>query len=543
MGSSVASSLAASALFMAFAIFVLRPARGEWPGVFRVAAALGVGVPLLVGLGGLFVWRSLRLLSPPDSSAQDSAAQAALDGAALVRVHRAPLAMALTIFGLFVAASIMDSTGLVPWSGLQGTRGVAVGFAAAGTLQLGLHLSVIAWRDTIWSKLPRVPPQLLKRSLRQTLAYRLALRVISVAGFCAAWAVAAFLVSVDEISGAEQVAILVGLLGYGGVLLTWGAAYRLGRRVVLDVRRLTAFVRALRSDEEWTSTGELPVLGASLSTQPAEALNQAIISLAERFAHVANEEARVRSVMEQAERLRPRFMAYVSHDLRGPLNSIKGFAEILARGKDPLAPEQLESLATIQESGEELLRLVTEIIDTTRLEAGRIEIFPSYTPIVTLLTEAIGQVRLLRRRRPIALDTNLQPGLPALFVDRPRIVQALVSVLAFMQHPLEEGAVHVSVRIPAEHMGEAQSVCFEFRSSPAVDLGGAVHLFEALRPERAPTGQRVAGLGVGLALARGLVELHGGRLEYRLGLQRMGGVFLLTLPLEPREEDAQGEGV
>jgi K+-sensing histidine kinase KdpD len=326
-------------------------------------------------------------------------------------------------------------------------------------------------------------------------------------------------------------------VAYGAQLVALILAYRFGLRVATDVRRLTAFVGALRSDEEWTSTGELPVLGAPLSTQPAEALNQAIVAVAERFARVANEETRVRGVLERAERLRPRFMAYVSHDLRGPLNSIKGFAEILSRGEDPpLSPEQRESLATIQESGEELLRLVTEIIDSTRLLEGRIELFPRWTPIVTLLTEAVGQVRLLRRRRPIELDTHLQPGLPVLRVDRARLVQALVSILAFLQHPLEEGAIHVNVRVIEARPGNPGVVRFEFRSSPGVDRGDGAHLFEALRPGRAPTGQRVAGLGVGLSLARGLVERHGGQLSYRPGLQQVGGCFVLDLPL-PSEAD------
>ncbi|NOY90197.1 MAG: hypothetical protein GXP55_03230, partial [Deltaproteobacteria bacterium] len=360
------------------------------------------------------------------------------------------------------------------------------------------------------------------------------LRVVSVSGFVVAWAVAAFLVAAGGHPASLPVAVAVGAVAYSAELFALLGAHRLGRRVALDVRRLTAFVEALRSDEEWTSTGELPVVGAPLSTQPAEALNQAIVALAERFARVANEEARARAVLERAERLRPRFMAYVSHDLRGPLNSIKGFAEILSRGTNPpLAPEQRESLATIQESGEELLRLVTEIIDSTRLTEGRIDLHRRWTPIVTLLTEAIGQVRLLRRRRPIELETSLQPGLPVLQVDRGRLVQALVSVLAFVQHPLEDGSVHVGVRVIETRPERAGRVRFEIRASPGVDLGDGEHLFEALRPERGPTGQRVAGLGVGLSLARGLVERHGGELRYRPGLQQTGGAFVLDLPLPP----------
>jgi len=526
-----ASSLASAALFVAFAIFVLRPGPAEWSGIVRVALALSVGVPVLIAVLGIPAGRALRRLRLAPSVGA-SGQPLRTDLPALLQIHRAPLSVALPVFVIATSAALADTTGLLPWSGIHGPRALAVGFAAVGTLQLGLHASVLVWRDLIWTELSALPPRSLSLQVHGTLAHRLVLRVVSVAGFVVAWAVAAFFVAAGHFPHLVPAALVVGVVAYGALLVVLVVSYRLGRHVVADVRRLTAFVDALRSNEEWTATGELPLLGRPLSTQPAEALNQAIVAVAERFARMANEEARVRGVLERAERLRPRFMAWVSHDLRGPLNSIKGFAEILSRGEDPpLSPEQRESLMTIQESGEELLRLVTEIIDATRLLEGRIELHLGWTPIVTLLTEAIGQVRLLRRRRPVELETNLQPGLPVLKVDRARLVQALVSVLAFVQHPLEQGSVHVGVRVIDPRPERRGLVRFEIRASPGVDLGDGKHLFEALRPERGPSGQRVAGLGVGLFLARGLVERHGGALGYHPGLQQSGGTFVLDLPI------------
>lgn len=254
----------------------------------------------------------------------------------------------------------------------------------------------------------------------------------------------------------------------------------------------------------------------------------------------------------EADRVKNQFLANVSHDLRSPLNSVLGFSELLLRiNNEGLTRTQRDRIETIHRAGNELLLLINEVLDTAKVEAGRVALAREDTLPVELMNRALKEVR--RRGVPdtIAIETELQAGLQAVSVDPQRFVQALAAIIQFCVDSMEQGRIIVQLKsqtLPAAASGERLKV---LRVRVATTSGGMVasevkQLFNGFR--RTP-GRR--GLGLGLPLARTFVEMHDGRLDLT-STPGIGTTFTLDLPLpEPvvlarlrprRDRDGAGPG-
>jgi signal transduction histidine kinase len=320
-------------------------------------------------------------------------------------------------------------------------------------------------------------------------------------------------------------------------VVVWSAqalGARAGASLWGDVAALRQRVERILAGDE----GSMPP--AALRTVPGRGIASAVDGWAERHAQSVEDEAKARRSIEEMQRLKSRFMAYVSHDLRSPLNSIKGFAEILARGADgPLNPAQLESVEMIRQSGDDLLRLVNDILDSAKLEAGRLTLQRRWIPVVEILTEAVRQARDLATGRSITMEVEVEPGLPPVHVDPDRVVQAVVGVLAHVVRVMGQGTVHLRARVaPATGDRERHLRLEVIDASAGLRPEDRERLFEAFRAVREASGRRVGGLGLGLSLARGLVAAHGGDVWYERGGLGGGGLragsetaFCLSLPL------------
>src|SRR5690606_6920472 len=111
---------------------------------------------------------------------------------------------------------------------------------------------------------------------------------------------------------------------------------------------------------------------------------RAIAKLVEDYDELCADELRARAGVTEAQRLKTRFMAYMSHDLRSPLNAILGFTDMLIGAPQSLNAEQRESLDTVRGAATDLLRLVSEIVDSARLEAGKLKLSAAHVPVATL---------------------------------------------------------------------------------------------------------------------------------------------------------------
>ncbi|MGD9722729.1 MAG: DUF4118 domain-containing protein [Pirellulales bacterium] len=251
-----------------------------------------------------------------------------------------------------------------------------------------------------------------------------------------------------------------------------------------------------------------------------------LIALATERVELAAEGARVRVQME-TERLRSSLLSAVSHDLRTPLSVIIGGASTLLENGEPLTPDvRRELLESIHSEAIHLNRLVANLLDMTRLEAGALEVHKELQAVEEVIGAALG--RISRELTQHQVVTHLQPDLPFVPMDDLLMEQVLVNLL--------ENAAKYS---PPDSTIELRAVEAEgFLQIEVADRGAGLppqdlqRVFEKFY--RVGESGRRPGAGLGLAICRGIVELHGGTLvaENRPG---GGSVFRLRLPLAATE--------
>ena len=314
--------------------------------------------------------------------------------------------------------------------------------------------------------------------------------------------------------------LLAGVLG-GRIGEAFGQDIELARRVVAttgvaDVLKGTKVQRDARF--------------AGIST-----LLAAIDGLGDVFREFAAAQEMAIDAHAATERMRAMFLASMSHDLKGPLNSILGFAELVQRGK--LTEGQRESTAIIEQRGRELLHLINTILDSARAEARELYISPEWTMVGDVVMAAVLDGRDLTVGGNVQILAEIQPGVPKLFVDPARIAQALTGVIMTAVKLTAEGAVvQVSATLPTN----ASRLRVQIETAGGAHSAAEVEkMFEAFKyPERA---RQLGSLGLGLSLARSIFELHNGSIEIE-ATPSGGTIFVAWLPLSGERLSAQGLG-
>jgi two-component system phosphate regulon sensor histidine kinase PhoR len=236
----------------------------------------------------------------------------------------------------------------------------------------------------------------------------------------------------------------------------------------------------------------------------------------------------VRDVTElrEAERLRRELTANVSHELRTPLTSIKGFAETLLAGavNDPAACRRF--LTIIDGEAARLMKLVDDLMDLSRLESHVVSMEPSAVRLDELAADALSRLRPQAERQGITLRAAVEPVVAV--VDRERMMQVITNLLDnAIKFTPEHGTVEVSVR-PAD--GQAViAVADTGRGIPADDLTRIFDRFYRVDRSRS---RGAGGTGLGLAIARHIVEAHGGRITVTSRVNG-GSTFSVALPASP----------
>lgn len=240
---------------------------------------------------------------------------------------------------------------------------------------------------------------------------------------------------------------------------------------------------------------------------------------------------RINNELERAHRLKSEILTMMSHEFRTPLTAIISFTELLLKQSvGHLNPEQYDYLVDVLESSHRLMQMINDLLDLSRLEAGRIQLFQEAVDPLELIDEVQRTVRPLVTQRRIRLVTDLPPGLPLVYADPLRVRQVLLNLLSnALKFTPEGGDVTISARWRRED-GLLEVAVRDTGIGIAPDDQAGI--FEAFR--RAANSERphLHGTGLGLALARNLLELHGGQIWVESAPGR-GSTFFFTLPVLP----------
>ncbi|MDM7325190.1 MAG: ATP-binding protein, partial [Thermus sp.] len=282
-----------------------------------------------------------------------------------------------------------------------------------------------------------------------------------------------------------------------------------------------ALFRELLAAPSQVRTGEFRVLHADGTPIPMEAWGRNLL-LDPRVGGVVVDLHDLRPRLE-AERLKGEFIAAVSHELRTPLAVIMGLTELLR--EEELSPSAKESVDLILESAFRLKTMVDNLLDTSRLEAGRFEVSKRPVNLKPLLLDLARSFQGVARLSGVAFQVEVEE-LPLLEADPDRMVQVVGNLLsnAFKFTP-PGGRVRLAAR------EEGRSVVVEVEDTgPGIPKGELPKLFQRYARAKNAQTRGVAGTGLGLFISKHIVEAHGGRIEVE-SEEGKGSLFRVILPL------------
>jgi PAS domain S-box-containing protein len=261
----------------------------------------------------------------------------------------------------------------------------------------------------------------------------------------------------------------------------------------------------------------------SLTVSPVRDADGEVIG-ASKIARDITEQKQLRLSVEEASRAKDEFLATLSHELRTPLNTVLGYTAMLQSGAVPLR-DLVKVLDAIGRNADALTRLVNDVLDTSRIATGKIRLTVQECDISTIVEDAITTITPAAQAKSIRVASTIEPGL-LVQADPDRLRQVFWNLLSnAVKFTPEGGSVAISgvldsraVRISVEDSG----IGIAPESLP--------YVFRRFWQEETANSRAHGGLGLGLALARDFVELHGGRVDvHSEGLGR-GARFDVTLP-------------
>jgi signal transduction histidine kinase len=246
-----------------------------------------------------------------------------------------------------------------------------------------------------------------------------------------------------------------------------------------------------------------------------------------------------KELAEAASRAKSEFLANMSHELRTPLNHIIGFTELIA-GKEcgPINAVQEEYLNDVLRAGRHLLSLINDILDLSKVEAGKMDLDAAEVPIKTLLENSLSMVREKAIKHGIHLSLNIESAPDSLMADERKLKQVMYNLLSnAVKFTPDGGRIEVGSVIrngngrPSGLAGDKDLVVWVKDTGIGIKPQDLERLFAPFEQVESSLSRKFQGTGLGLALTKKMVELHGGRIQARSEGKDKGSVFEFTLPI------------
>lgn len=297
------------------------------------------------------------------------------------------------------------------------------------------------------------------------------------------------------------------------------------------------FHAPINPNNDWIIFFEMIAGQAAIAIENSQLLDGLMRSTQELELRVKTRTAdllRVNAELENANRTKDEFLANMSHELRTPLTGILGMAETLQLGTyGQLSEKQVKSLQTIETSGRHLLNLINDILDLSKIEAGKFDIYPEMISLNETCRESLLFVKELAHKKSIVLDYQGPNDVKSVFADPRRLKQILINLLSnAVKFTPEKGHVTLTVRTDPEK----EQIHFV-----VIDTGIGIaqtdldRLFTPFTQVDSRLNRQYEGTGLGLALVLRLAEMHGGSVQVESdGVPGKGSRFTVSLPWQPQ---------
>jgi signal transduction histidine kinase len=288
----------------------------------------------------------------------------------------------------------------------------------------------------------------------------------------------------------------------------------------------TGLINSMRAPLGRLVEGARRLAGGDLKTRVEVGGPVEIATLGNAFNEMANSLERDARERDRVERMKDDFVLTVSHELRTPVTVVKGFAEMLTEQSKSLNSRQYEAAEVIAESATQLQKMINDLLDLARSDAGKLRIEAKPTPVRSLAQRVGRQMRPHFAERDQSFTVSVEKDLPDVEADPDRISQVLANLLTNANKYAPEGS---EVKLAATRVGDE----IEFAVSdngPGLGQEELEHVFDRFWRAESGETQSVGGSGLGLAIAKSLVELHGGAITAH-SVPGEGATFRFVLPI------------
>ena len=310
------------------------------------------------------------------------------------------------------------------------------------------------------------------------------------------------------------------------MLLAWLCGFVISWSFILPVREAQGFLGRVAAGD---FSGRIEVPNGDEFGALAERMNHMSAELhrldAEQRA-VAAELVRLNAQLAQASKAKSEFLANMSHELRTPLNAILGFTEMIIDELYGAVPHELkEPLADVQVNGRQLLRLINDVLDLAKIEAGRMELALGEYSVQEMVASVRASLRSLAAEKGVEFSTDVPDDLPIAYGDGGRLTQCLMNLAGNALKFTRQGRVAIGVALDGELL--TYRVSDTGIGIPPAEID---NVFAEFRQVDATVTRQFGGTGLGLSITKRFVEMHGGTIwvESEVG---KGSTFFFRVPL------------